>query len=105
VAAGAAAGGARLPRLRAADGRFEKYIVERDIVVPLSDGGQVIVNVYRTPGLTDLPAVISWSPYGKHKSQKDLVALMLRDAAAFLHSDGVNLTLLLKAAKFIRASL
>jgi alkylation response protein AidB-like acyl-CoA dehydrogenase len=29
----------------------------------------------------------------------------LRDAAAFLHSDGVNLTLLLKAAKFIRASL
>ena len=49
--------------------------------------------------------MISWSPYGKHKSQKDLVALMLRDAAAFLHSDGVNLTLLLKAAKFIRASL
>ena len=105
MAAGAAAGGARLPRLRAADGRFEKYIVERDIVVPLSDGGQVIVDVYRPPGLTDLPAVISWSPYGKHKSQKDLVALMLRDAAAFLHSDGVNLTLLLKAAKFIRASL
>ena len=30
---------------------------------------------------------------------------MLRDATAFLPSDGVNLTLLLKAAKFIRASL
>lgn len=55
---------------------FEKYVVERDVVVPLADGGQVIVDVYRTPGLTDLPAVISWSPYGKHKSQKDLVALI-----------------------------
>ena len=55
---------------------FDKYVVERDIVVPLADGGQVIVDVYRTLGLTDLPAVISWSPYGKHKSQKDLKALI-----------------------------
>jgi len=29
---------------------------------------------------------------------------LVRDAACFIHSDGVNRTLLLKAAQFIRAS-
>lgn len=55
---------------------FDKYFVERDITVTLADGGQVTIDVYRSPDLTDIPAVISWSPYGKHKSAKDLKAVI-----------------------------
>jgi alkylation response protein AidB-like acyl-CoA dehydrogenase len=43
------------------------------------------------------------SLHGGHGYMKDLgIEKLVRDAAAFLHSDGANRTLLLKAARFIR---
>jgi alkylation response protein AidB-like acyl-CoA dehydrogenase len=46
------------------------------------------------------------SLHGGHGYMKDLgIEKLVRDAAAFLHSDGANRTLLLKAARFIREEL
>lgn len=43
------------------------------------------------------------SLHGGHGYMRDLgIEKLVRDAAAFLHSDGANRTLLLKAARFIR---
>ncbi len=66
------------------------------------------------PTLGALPKVfaseVAWevvtttlSLHGGHGYMKDLgIEKLVRDAAAFLHSDGANRTLLLKAARFIR---
>lgn len=41
--------------------------------------------------------------HGAHGYMRDLgFEKLVRDAAGFIHSDGVNRTLLLKAAQFIR---
>lgn len=46
------------------------------------------------------------SLHGGHGYMRDLgVEKLVRDAAAFLHSDGANRSLLLKAARFIRAEM
>lgn len=66
------------------------------------------------PTLGALPKVfaseVAWevvtttlSLHGGHGYMKDLgIEKLVRDAAAFLHSDGANRSLLLKAARFIR---
>jgi alkylation response protein AidB-like acyl-CoA dehydrogenase len=46
------------------------------------------------------------SLHGGHGYMRELgIEKLVRDAAAFLHSDGANRTLLLKAARFIREDL
>ncbi len=41
--------------------------VERNVAIPLRDGVRIYADVYRpTAQRTDLPLLLSWSPYGKH---------------------------------------
>jgi len=39
--------------------------LERDVSVPMRDGVTIYVDVYRPDGVTDLPSIIGWTPYGK----------------------------------------
>ncbi len=43
-------------------------VIERDVSVPLRDGTRIFVDVYRpaAAGFTNGPALMGWSPYGKH---------------------------------------
>jgi uncharacterized protein len=41
-------------------------LIERDVPVALRDGVTVYVDVFRPPTATDLPAILTLSPYGKH---------------------------------------
>ena len=38
---------------------------ERDIEIPMRDGIILRADVFRPAGLTKVPALVSWSPYGK----------------------------------------
>ena len=41
-------------------------VLDRDVVVAMRDGTSIYVDVYRPPGAAEpLPAIVSWSPYGK----------------------------------------
>lgn len=40
-------------------------VMEKDVAVTLRDGTTIYVDIYRPAGLEDIPAIISWSPYGK----------------------------------------
>jgi uncharacterized protein len=41
--------------------------IERNVSVPLRDGVQILVDIYRPDGATrPLPILLGWSPYGKH---------------------------------------
>ena len=46
-------------------------IVERDIAVPMRDGVKIYIDVHRPmgqkAGKKRVPALIAWSPYGKHR--------------------------------------
>lgn len=44
-------------------------IVERDVAVPMRDGVKLYVDVHRPAGKRSgrVPAIIAWSPYGKHR--------------------------------------
>ena len=42
-------------------------VVERDVAVPMRDGVKLYVDVHRPEGATKVPALIAWSPYGKHR--------------------------------------
>jgi predicted acyl esterase len=49
--------------------RQQGLFIERNVRVPLRDGVRIYLDLYRPQGLAgvvDLPALLSWSPYGKH---------------------------------------
>ena len=49
--------------------------IERNVSVPLRDGVPIFVDIYRPDGavgLTDLPIILGWSPYGKHNTSSRL---------------------------------
>ena len=39
--------------------------VERDVAVTMRDGITIYTDILRPEGVTDLPAIVAWSPYGK----------------------------------------
>lgn len=41
-------------------------IIERDVTVRLRDGVEMYIDVFRPEGQEQVPALICWSPYGKH---------------------------------------
>jgi uncharacterized protein len=50
------------------DERIEQGVfIQRNVAVRLRDGVRIYVDVYRPPGVErGLPALLGWSPYGKH---------------------------------------
>jgi len=47
--------------------RIEQGILaERDLSVPMRDGVKLYVDVYRPDSAQQVPALVAWSPYGKH---------------------------------------
>ncbi|MDP6642663.1 MAG: CocE/NonD family hydrolase [Rhodospirillales bacterium] len=46
--------------------RERGMIVERDVGVPMRDGVKLYADIFRPPGRKKVPALIAWSPYGKH---------------------------------------
>ena len=53
-------------------------VFERDVAVTLRDGIVIYTDVFRPKGGTNLPAIISWSPYGKEKGNQLLDDFPLR---------------------------
>jgi predicted acyl esterase len=47
--------------------REDGMIVERDVTVPLRDGVNLYVDLHRPESAEPVPALIAWSPYGKHR--------------------------------------
>ncbi len=43
-----------------------ELLFEQNLPVPLRDGTEIYADIYRPEGATDLPILLSWSPYGKH---------------------------------------
>lgn len=46
-------------------------IIERNVAVTLSHGARMFIDIYRPAGEAgqkDLPVILGWSPYGKHKT-------------------------------------
>ena len=57
------------PPLPPAGYRQEKragLLFEQNVPVALRDGTEIYADIYRPEGATDLPILLSWSPYGKH---------------------------------------
>ncbi|MWV28665.1 CocE/NonD family hydrolase [Aurantiacibacter rhizosphaerae] len=57
------------PPLPPAGYRQEKragLLFEQNLPVVLRDGTEIYADIYRPEGATDLPVLLSWSPYGKH---------------------------------------
>jgi predicted acyl esterase len=46
-------------------------VIERDVAVVLRDGVTIYVDVFRPEALEPVPALIAWSPYGKHPVDPD----------------------------------
>lgn len=44
----------------------EGVLIERDVAVVLRDGATIYVDVFRPRDRTNIPALLAWSPYGKH---------------------------------------
>ena len=47
--------------------RERGMIVERDAGVPMRDRARLYVDIHRPPGKLRVPALVAWSPYGKHR--------------------------------------
>lgn len=54
------------PGLRPGSERDGGMLIERDVAVPLRDGVEIYADVFRPEGAAELPALLAWSPYGKH---------------------------------------
>jgi len=39
--------------------------IERDVSLPLRDGTMIYTDIFRPEGATNVPSIISWTPYGK----------------------------------------
>lgn len=49
----------------------ETLLIERDVAVPMRDGVEIRVDVFRpVDASTALPVLLAWSPYGKHGNVK-----------------------------------
>lgn len=46
--------------------REQGMVIERDVAVPLRDGVKIYVDILRPEGEEPVPALVSWSAYGKH---------------------------------------
>jgi uncharacterized protein len=42
-------------------------LTERDAAVPLRDGTIIYTDIYRPEGAANVPAIVAWSPFGKHQ--------------------------------------
>lgn len=42
-------------------------LIERDVAVPMRDGIKIYIDVHRPAGGQKVPAIVAWSPYGKHR--------------------------------------
>lgn len=42
-------------------------VVDRDVAIPLRDGVRIYADVLRPTGEEPVPALLAWSPYGKHE--------------------------------------
>jgi uncharacterized protein len=42
--------------------------IERDVAVAMRDGVKIYTDIFRPEGAKDVPAIIAWSPYGKHQT-------------------------------------
>jgi hypothetical protein len=57
--------------------RFEehdRFIVERDVAVPMRDGVRLYADVIRPKGVANAPVILTYSPYGKHGLKKFLLS-------------------------------
>lgn len=47
--------------------RENGMLIERDVAVPLRDGVRLYVDIHRPESGEAVPALVAWSPYGKHR--------------------------------------
>jgi predicted acyl esterase len=45
-----------------------RVLIEHDVGVKMRDGVTIYVDIYRPEGMTVAPAIVAWSPYGKHQT-------------------------------------
>ena len=57
----------KYPGLKYRKTRERGMIVERDVAIPMRDGVKIYADIHRPPGKAKVPALIAWSPYGKHR--------------------------------------
>lgn len=57
----------KYPGLQYRKTREHGMIVERDVAVPMRDGVKIYVDVHRPAARQQVPALVAWSPYGKHR--------------------------------------
>lgn len=68
----AAESGGRFPPVEPGVSVANGIVVERDCPVRMRDGTILYTDIYRPEGGTRLPAIVSWSPYGKRESYNGL---------------------------------
>jgi predicted acyl esterase len=76
----------RYPGLAPSRRREHGILVERDVPVVMRDGVVLRVDVFRPQDSTDLPVILTYSPYGKH-ARKGFHMLRTPDGAAAEISD------------------
>ena len=57
----------KYPGLEHRISRESGMLVERDVAVPMRDGVKLYADVHRPQGVGRVPAIVAWSPYGKHR--------------------------------------
>lgn len=57
----------KYPGLRYRASRENGMLVERDVAVPMRDGVKLYADVHRPDNGERVPAIVAWSPYGKHR--------------------------------------
>lgn len=57
----------KYPGLKHRVSRADGMLVERDVAVPMRDGVRLYADIHRPLGRQKVPAIIAWSPYGKHR--------------------------------------
>jgi predicted acyl esterase len=60
--------GGRFPALDPGVTVEDGICIECDVAVSMRDGIIIYTDIYRPDGATDVPAIVSWSPYGKRVS-------------------------------------
>ncbi len=60
--------GGGYPGFKPATTVIDGIMIERDVAMAMRDGVRIFVDIYRPAGGTEIPAIIGWSPYGKHQT-------------------------------------